>query len=189
MRNCWGCHPTGCRFGVYIGVVGRSDAVADSVAIGAAEEFASWVAPHWSAMTGLAFRLVPRSDVDDVVQEALASAWRQRDRFDPGRGSARTWLLTLTADQARRLHRRALRVPVPMSDVPVAGSDELPDPDLDRAVRALPSRQRLAVELFYYLGLPVSEVAPVMGCAEGTVKSTLADARVRMRRTLGEAEA
>lgn len=181
-------NPTECRFNVYIGVVGGPDAVAASVS-SEARDFASWVEPHWAAMTALAFRLVPASDVEDVVQDALASAWRQRSRFDPSRGSARTWLLTLTADQVRRLYRRSRRVPVPMPDVPGGGSDELPDPDLDRALRGLSSRQRLAIELFYYLGLPVSEVAMVMGCAEGTVKSTLADARARLRSVLGGAEA
>jgi RNA polymerase sigma-70 factor (ECF subfamily) len=73
---------------------------------------------------------------------------------------------------------------VPVPEVSMTDSEQLPDLDLDRALRGLSSRQRLAVELFYYLGLPVSEVALVMGCAEGTVKSTLADARARLRTTL-----
>ncbi|HZC52868.1 MAG TPA: sigma factor-like helix-turn-helix DNA-binding protein [Mycobacterium sp.] len=74
---------------------------------------------------------------------------------------------------------------MPLPDVSIGASDQLPDPDLDRALRGLSSRQRLAVELFYYIGLPLSEIALVMGCAEGTVKSTLADARARLRTTLG----
>src|SRR5690348_8966746 len=99
-------------------------------------------------MTGLALRLAPGSDVEDVVQEALASAWRHRDRFDPSRGTARSWLLAITADQARRFRRRSARIPVPVADVSTAGSDHLPDLDLDRALQGLSARQRLAVELF-----------------------------------------
>jgi DNA-directed RNA polymerase specialized sigma24 family protein len=50
----------------------------------------------------------------------------------------------------------------------------------------LSRRQRLAVELHYFLGLPVSECATVMSCSEGTVKSTLSDARARLRLDLEE---
>ncbi|TMK55831.1 MAG: RNA polymerase sigma factor, partial [Actinobacteria bacterium] len=50
----------------------------------------------------------------------------------------------------------------------------------------LPPRQRLAVELHYFVDLDVAETAAVMKCAEGTVKSTLADARERLRSILGE---
>jgi RNA polymerase sigma-70 factor (ECF subfamily) len=59
--------------------------------------------------------------------------------------------------------------------------------DLRFAVSQLATRQRLAVELRYYLGLPVAEVAEVMGISEGTAKSTLADARARLRERLEEA--
>jgi RNA polymerase sigma-70 factor (ECF subfamily) len=44
----------------------------------------------------------------------------------------------------------------------------------------------VAVNLYYYLGLPVAESAAVMGCTEGTVKSTLSAARSRLRELLGE---
>jgi RNA polymerase sigma-70 factor (ECF subfamily) len=56
--------------------------------------------------------------------------------------------------------------------------------DLDRAIRTLPRRQRIAVEMYYVLGLPVAEIAQVMGCAVGTVSSTLSDARRSLRARL-----
>jgi RNA polymerase sigma factor (sigma-70 family) len=151
-----------------------------------ADAFAMWVAPHWSAMTGLALRLCRPPDVDDVVQEALTVAWKQWERYDPARGTARSWLLALTADQAKRTtrHRRWSMVSVAQVDE-AAVEQVMPDADVERALDKLSNRQRLAVELYYYLGLPVGEVAQTMGCAEGTVKSTLADARASLRRALG----
>jgi RNA polymerase sigma factor (sigma-70 family) len=58
--------------------------------------------------------------------------------------------------------------------------------DLERAISHLPKRQRLAVDLYYFVGLDIAETAAAMGCAPGTVKSTLADARGRLRQELEE---
>lgn len=142
-------------------------------------------------MTGLAARLADARDVEDVVQEALGTAWRHRDRFDPARGSARAWLLALTADHARRSRRWGVNsTAVSLDDTNAPGiTDQQADVDLRRAVDMLPARQRLAVALYYYLDLPVAEVAAVMACSTGTVKSTLADARDRLRTALGDDDA
>lgn len=153
-----------------------------------AREFAEWIAPHWPAMTALAQRMGERGQADDIVQEALALAWRKRELFDESRGTPRAWLLALTADQCRRAYRRGGRTPIPIADVGDrlgAAVDSAIDVDLQRALTALAPRQRLAVELFYFLGLPVAEVAQAMGCAQGTVKSTLSDARGALRAILG----
>ncbi len=144
-------------------------------------DFETWVRPHLVAMSRLAARLAPDGDRDDVVQEALARAWRKRSTYDEARGSAQSWLLAIVADQARRARRRRPHlVPDPPPPPPAA------DLDLEREIRKLSKRQRLAVELHYFVGLPIAECAAVMGCAEGTVKSTLSDARARLRTVLGD---
>lgn len=150
-----------------------------------AAAFADFVAPHWDSMRALAARWCGRGDSEDVVQEALAAAWRLRDRYEPSRGSARVWLLSLTADQARRHRRRQRAQPVTTSEViDSAVADSPADVDLDRALARLSSRQRHAVILFYYIDLPIADVAAVLKCRPGTVKSTLSDARERLRRLL-----
>lgn len=57
---------------------------------------------------------------------------------------------------------------------------------LSEAVRELPVKQRTVVVLFYYQECTVSEIARILGCREGTVKSRLHMARERLRRSLGE---
>lgn len=57
--------------------------------------------------------------------------------------------------------------------------------DLNASLRRLPRRERLAVDLRYFADLSTTETAAVMGCSEGTVKSTLASARQRLRTLLG----
>ena len=58
------------------------------------------------------------------------------------------------------------------------------DPSLQFAVERLPHKQRLAVELHYYLGLPIRECAEALGVTDGTVKSALSDARAKLRLAL-----
>ena len=145
-----------------------------------ADGFAEWVQPHLAAMRRLAARLAPDVDADDAVQEALLRAWRKRGQFDPRRGTPAAWLLAIAADQARQARRRR-RPAAHLADVSarVRSTDDLVD--VEFAVASLAPRQRLAVDCFYFAGLSVIETAAVMGCSEGTVKSTLSDARDRLR--------
>jgi RNA polymerase sigma-70 factor (ECF subfamily) len=157
----------------------RATAERAAAAPGDPAGFAEWVRPHLPAMARLAARLAPTADRDDVVQEALVRAWTKRRLYDPGRGTAAAWLLAITADQAGKARRRSSAVARLVAEA--AHDPSGPDLDIARAVATLPARQRLAVDCFYYAGLTVAETAAVMGCAEGTVKSTLFDARARLR--------
>lgn len=148
--------------------------------------FDAFVAPHRRSMWVLAVRLAGPQAAEDVLQEALLTAWRRFSTYDPARGTPRTWLLVLVADRSRK-HWRAHRPTVELLDVPrPGGSAEDLDAHLDvtRAVAGLPRRQRLAVELHYVLDLPVAECARAMGCSVGTVTSTLVDARRALRSRL-----
>lgn len=131
-------------------------------------------------MSRLATRLAPNADRDDVVQEALVRAWRKRDQYDESRGTPATWLLAITADQARRARRRR-RPSALVGEIIVRGRSLDERVDVETAVARLPQRQKLAVDCFYFVGLSVAETAAVMRCSEGTVKSTLSDARKRLR--------
>jgi RNA polymerase sigma-70 factor (ECF subfamily) len=143
-------------------------------------------------MSRLARRLAPEADPEDVVQEALTQAWRKWAQFDPARGTPTTWLLAITADQARAARRtrvRRLRLVDENAAVPdVAAVTHAADIDLDRAIGQLADRQQLAVQLHYFVGLGVDETAAVMQCSPGTVKSTLFDARTRLRMLLGDGD-
>jgi RNA polymerase sigma factor (sigma-70 family) len=153
-----------------------------------AEDFRAWVAPHLVAMGRLATRLSSPTDSDDVVQESLVRAWRKRSQYDETRGSAQSWLLAIVADRARR-HRTRARSGHELIDLPTpSGRDVDRSLDLENAIGSLPKRQRLVVELHYLLGLDVRECAAVMTCSEGTVKSTLYDARIRLRGVLQEVD-
>lgn len=152
---------------------------------GTPDGFATWVRPHIPPMARLAARLAPDADRDDIVQEALARAWLKRRSYDGARGTPAAWLLAITADQAGKARRRLRAVPAaldhPERAAGEAGASRDDLVDIERALRALSRRQRLAIDCFYFAGLSIAETAAVMGCAEGTVKSTLSDARARLR--------
>lgn len=150
----------------------------------AAPDFARWVQPHLPAMTRLAARLVAPLERDDVVQESLVRAWRRRSTYDPSKGSELTWLLAIVGDQARRRRSRSRPPSLPLDRADGAVLDRARDVDLERAIAQLSTRQRLAVDLYYFVGLDTAACAEVMGCAEGTVKATLHQARARLRAQL-----
>jgi RNA polymerase sigma-70 factor, ECF subfamily len=159
-------------------------AVRDPSDDGGRAEFVAWIEPHWDLMRRIAWRLARDGEGDDVLQNALMAAWRHRARYDESRGRVEAWLTVITVNEARK-SRRTRRHTEPLVDVSAA-VQAAPNLDLRNALRRLPKRQLLAVELHYYVGLPVRETALAMGCAEGTVKSTLSAARASLRALLGD---
>jgi RNA polymerase sigma-70 factor (ECF subfamily) len=135
---------------------------------------------------------------EDVVQEAFLGAWRAADRYVTGKGSVRTWLLSIVHHRAIDAVRRRR----PVSELPAeqdgARTPEplvLPDVwgevagNLDReAVRAalatLSDVQREALELAYFSGLTQVEIAERTGVPLGTVKGRVRLALVALRRAL-----
>jgi RNA polymerase sigma-70 factor (ECF subfamily) len=154
--------------------------------------FGGWASPHLADLWRFAVSLVGVDAADDLVQDSLARAWVKWAQFDPERGTARPWLFAIMADRARRRRPRMAIVRTlgvrPLAEPHADGHESL-RVDMRRAVDALPKRQRVAVTLHYYLDLPIGDVAQLMGCSVGTVKSTLHDARRNLTDRLGGAYA
>jgi RNA polymerase sigma-70 factor (ECF subfamily) len=128
-----------------------------------------------------------RPAAEDAVQEALIRAWERSDKgeeVDSLEGWVTTVALNLARSGLRRLRseRRArARLRRPATGEPPT-ADRI---DIDRALVALPRRQREAAVLRYYLQLSTADAAKVMGISEGTVKSNLARARASLSERLG----
>ncbi|WP_196073350.1 RNA polymerase sigma factor [Nakamurella alba] len=146
--------------------------------------FAAWVRPHLAVLSGLAVREVGPADAEDLVQETLLRAWQRRSSYRATRGSERTFLVMILLDKARRARTRAHRDP----DQPLVhtGPVDADGVDLERAIAALPDRQRQVVTLHYLADLPVQDVARLLGISPGSVKSSLFDARAALRPLLEE---
>jgi len=143
-------------------------------------------------------------DADDVVEEAFWQVWRQAPRYEAGRGSVQTWLLTIARtralDRLRAMRRRreesleddaasadarAAGTNTPTPDDPAVGAEHSERMALVRtALQRLPAEQRSALELAYYDGLSQSEIAEQTGQPLGTVKTRVRMALQKLRQAL-----
>ncbi len=156
-----------------------------AVTAGDERALAELVDRHGPALHQLLWRLTGGRDVDDLHQETWLRVVRAAARFDPRRRFS-TWLFRIAVNLARDWHRR--RPPEPadpaLVDALPAGTDGVArmDAALDaaRLLAALPEAQRSALVLRYYHDLPEEDVAEILGCTRGTVKSRLHQATARL---------
>jgi len=154
---------------------------------------------HGGAVYGLARRVLNNaSEAEDVTQEVFLRLWNQPDRFDPGRGTLRSFLLTQShgraVDAVRSLNARRLRESGEARRTATADYDmqhevwDLAVADqVARALGDLPDDERRAIELAYFDGHTYVEVADLLGQPEGTVKSRIRNGMRRMRAQLVDA--
>lgn len=127
-----------------------------------------------------AWRLTRSADLaEDITQECFLALLRTPARFDPARGSLKSYLFAIARNLARNHYR---------DDVPEAPLPDLvvqPSPDLAvavaEAIATLPPLQREALLLFEYEGFTLEEIAEIVGADIGTVKSRLHRARERLK--------
>ena len=137
---------------------------------------------------------------EDVVQDAFLGAWRNAARYVEGRGSVKTWLLSIVHHRAiDAVRRRRPTSELPEAEAPPPPALTLPDiwkevaGNLDReaiaaALATLSDVQREAIELAYFGGLTQIEIADRTGTPLGTVKSRIRLGLLAMRAELtGEA--
>src|SRR5262249_12313857 len=117
-------------------------------------------------------RSVAGSDAEDCEQEVFARIWGKAALYDPGRGGAAAWLLTLARRTALNV-RAPRRPPAPVAAAPKAGVEpgEVDAFWLEGALARLPERERMAVELAYYEDLSESAIARRLRVPVGSVKS------------------
>jgi RNA polymerase sigma-70 factor (ECF subfamily) len=147
------------------------------------EEFAIELNRVMPVVTRVARRFAPPGDAEDVTQEACLAAWRYRHRFDPERGSFQTWIVKILLNESYKTVARRRRSGVLLgrlkdrSHLSTQASPGDGDRQLESLIARLPRRQREVIGLYYFVDLPVQQVADLLGLSPGTVKSTLADAR------------
>ena len=139
----------------------------------------------------VAYRIVRDTDLaNDAVQQTLVAMWTDLPTLrDPDRFEAWSYRLVVrfSLADARRHRRSGITIHALTDDVPEprAGIDGVDDRDeLDRAFRELSPEHRAVLVLHHYLGLPLTEIAVVLGVPYGTVGSRLHRATDQLRAVL-----
>lgn len=136
------------------------------------------------------------AQAEEVTQEVFVEMWRQATRFDGSRGSVRSWVVTMAhrraVDRVRseqasrnRTERDAAHAVTERDDVAFTVESAFDRARVRRSLAQLTDLQREALELAYYGGHTYREVAALLDVAEGTVKSRIRDALIRLRDELG----
>lgn len=153
--------------------------------------FEEIVRAHQRAVYGMAMRLLRDHDeADDVAQRTFLRAWDALGDFE-ARSSLRTWLLKICMNLARNRIRdrsRLVREVVEIGeDAP--GSARLEEAEsaalVREAIAELPEKQRLAVELRVYQGLPFKDVAVALETTENSAKVSFHYAVKALKAKLG----
>jgi RNA polymerase sigma-70 factor (sigma-E family) len=160
--------------------------------VGYEDEFVAYYRARADHLRTTAFLLCgdwhQAQDLTQLAFTKLYRAWRRIERHDSLDQYARRVLLRAYLDERRRPWRR--EVPVEIID-PTIPAPEGHSPDdrvvLRAALARLPRRQRAVLVLRFWVDLPVEQVADLMGCSTGTVKSQTSDGLANLRRVLGRA--
>jgi RNA polymerase sigma-70 factor (ECF subfamily) len=170
----------------------------DLVARGDEQAFADLYRRVAAAVFGLVTKVVrDPAQSEEVTQEVFVELWRTASRFDPARGSAKSWIMTCAhrraVDRVRSAESAARRDDLagrrdqgrPYDEVVEQVETSLEREHVRRGLEALTDLQREAVVLAYYGGYTHREIAELLGVPPGTVKTRLRDGLIRLRDHLG----
>jgi len=135
-------------------------------------------------------RLGNRPDADDLVAETFLTMVRYLPRFRWSGVPFRVWLYRLATNQVNRWAKRQRRWAIQQLSAEVTSQDEADrssDDDVERlrlALLTLAPHHQSVLSLYYLEEMPTADIAQVLGCRAGTVKSRLARGREVLRRLL-----
>lgn len=150
------------------------------------DAYAAFVEEAWRRHMGLAIRLThDRGQAEELLQDSLVKVyqrWRRLSRHDDLHVYLRRVLVNGQTSFWRRRRRESLVPQIPETACSSPADHDYTEADLvAAALWVLPPRQRAVVVLRHYEDLPEREVARILGCALGTVKSQHAKAIAKLR--------
>lgn len=150
------------------------------------QPFEQLVTEHGPTILRVCRAVLGPIDADDAWADTFLAALQAYPRL-PAEANVEAWLVTIAHRKSIDVLRRAARRATPVADPPaVAGDAGGPrDLDLERALAALPDKQRFAVVYHYLIGLPYAEVAEIVGGTAAAARRAAADGIANLRRNEG----
>jgi RNA polymerase sigma-70 factor (sigma-E family) len=154
------------------------------------EEYVEYVTARLPALRRLGYLLCGTEDgADDLVQQTITSLyvhWTRASAATHLDAYVRRMLVRVFLDERRRPWSRVRLVDAPPESAAPEGPSVEDRMVLRAALRRVPRRQRAVLVLRFLCDLPVPEVAALLGCSEGTVKSQTSHGLTALRRLLGD---
>jgi RNA polymerase sigma-70 factor (sigma-E family) len=158
-------------------------------------DFDTWVSHRGAGLLRFAYLVTrDRGRAEEAVQDALIAAYPRWSRIgaDPD-AYVRRCIVNADISRWRRFFRRETPVDDPSTLSPLAGGPDHAASHADadavwQLCASLPTRQRAAVVLRYYEGLPDADIAEILGCTAATVRSQIHRALGSLRATLKEVD-
>lgn len=174
-------------------VVSDESSLVAAIAKGEPAAFRQLLDRHLPAVTAVARRMLrDDAEAEDVAQEAFLRLWRTGSSLDIGAGGVRPWLRrvvsNLCIDRIRGSSRQMVVEEVPEQAEDAGQLSGMESAELgarvDKALKALPERQRMALTLFHFEGMSQNEVAAAMDISAEAVESLLSRARRALKVSL-----
>ena len=174
-------------------VAGPSDAdLLAAVASGSSEAFTELRRRYRGAVEHICRTHSGAGDDEDCAQEAFARIWQKASLFDPRRGTATAWLLTVTRNTARNFAAKEASAPTTLDPSALDPEDDgAAGSPVDRfwleaALERLPHHERTVIELAYFADRSQTQIAAFLGVPLGTVKGWTRRGLNRLATLLGE---
>lgn len=154
----------------------------------------------YDRLAGAAYGLIRRvlrdpAQSEEVAQEVMLEVWRTASRFDPARGGAATWVMTIAhrraVDRVRSetaaagREQRVAEVSIPIDEVAASVEASLEAERVRHCLGGLTDLQRESILLAYYGGFSYPQVAERLRTALPTIKTRIRDGMIRLRDCLG----
>lgn len=154
-------------------------------------EFDEFVTHHGPELLRLAYMLSgSREQAEDLVQNALVKAYRSWDTVESTNrpiAYVRTIVVREHVSWWRRLSNHEVPGVIPNNIVGDSPDAEITETDaMWRLLATLPRRQRTVLALRYYEDLPDADIAQLLGCSAGTVRSNASRGLATLRKSVNE---
>lgn len=165
--------------------VGRGDKAAYSVLL----------SRHLQPLHGFAYRMLGDADeAEDAVQNAFVNIWVKAQSFDADKAKFSTWAYRIVMNQCLDAKRKRRLDPLPAgydavdegANVELEAQESATAQQVQKAIKALPERQHIALTLCHFEGQSNAEAAVILGVGVKALESLLSRARATLKETLGD---
>ncbi|PKM72421.1 MAG: RNA polymerase subunit sigma-24 [Firmicutes bacterium HGW-Firmicutes-16] len=147
------------------------------------DEFSNRIVSMMQTLYRISYTQLSQScDRDEAVQECLCKAWQKRNQLKDER-FMQTWIIRILINECHNIQRKRINETL-LEELPERIAPKDADFELHDALLNLEETLRLPIQLHYIEGFSISEIAKILRCPEGTVKTRMMRGRQDLKKLL-----